>query len=193
MSYQDFEEKLSETKSWMFPGEGEFLFNFVSTLPNDAIIVEIGSYFGYSTSAMGFACLGTGRKIFAVDRFVGEGIAHPNVGEDFLSNFKETMKRNGLSGIVSPVQGRSVEVFDQVPDKIDFLFIDADHRYDGVKRDYRTYAPKIPISGLIGFHDANNPAWPDVEVFWQELLAEKILEPFKSFEHISIGTKLREM
>ena len=37
--------------------------------------------------------------------------------------------------------------------EIDFLFIDGDHRYDGVKRDFQMYEPLVRPGGLIGFHD----------------------------------------
>ncbi len=36
---------------------------------------------------------------------------------------------------------------------IDFLFIDGDHRYSGVKRDWTLYSPLVKRNGLIAFHD----------------------------------------
>ncbi len=37
--------------------------------------------------------------------------------------------------------------------KLDYLFIDGDHRYDGVKRDFEMYGPLVRKGGLIAFHD----------------------------------------
>src|SRR3954447_14913203 len=37
--------------------------------------------------------------------------------------------------------------------KLDFLFIDGDHTYDGVRRDHEAYGPLVAAGGLIGFHD----------------------------------------
>jgi predicted O-methyltransferase YrrM len=37
--------------------------------------------------------------------------------------------------------------------KIDFLFIDGDHRYSGVKKDFHLYSPLVKPNGLIVFHD----------------------------------------
>jgi predicted O-methyltransferase YrrM len=55
---------------------------------------------------------------------------------------------------------------------LDFLFIDGDHRYEGVKMDFQMYSPLVRPGGLIGFHDIV-PGPPDkaggVAVFWQEL------------------------
>lgn len=36
---------------------------------------------------------------------------------------------------------------------LDFLFIDGDHTYEGVRQDYEMYAPLVRPGGLIGFHD----------------------------------------
>jgi predicted O-methyltransferase YrrM len=36
---------------------------------------------------------------------------------------------------------------------IDFLFIDGDHTYQGVKLDFEMYAPLVRSGGLVGFHD----------------------------------------
>jgi predicted O-methyltransferase YrrM len=37
--------------------------------------------------------------------------------------------------------------------KMDFLFIDGDHTYEGVKKDYEMYSPLVRGGGLIAFHD----------------------------------------
>jgi len=60
-------------------------------------------------------------------------------------------------------------------EQLDFLFIDGDHTYDGVKRDFEMYAPLVRKGGLIGFHDiVPNPREPAIEVsrFWEEIRAE---------------------
>lgn len=38
-------------------------------------------------------------------------------------------------------------------DKIDFLFIDGDHTYNGVKMDFLMYSPLVRRGGIIAFHD----------------------------------------
>jgi len=37
--------------------------------------------------------------------------------------------------------------------KLDFLFIDGDHSYEGVKRDFEMYSPLVRKGGIIAFHD----------------------------------------
>ena len=58
---------------------------------------------------------------------------------------------------------------------IDFLFIDGDHSYDGVRRDFELYSPLVREGGLVAFHDIV-PGGPgkhgdpgDVPRFWSEV------------------------
>lgn len=37
--------------------------------------------------------------------------------------------------------------------KVDLLFIDGDHTYDGVRRDFEMYSPLVRKGGMIAFHD----------------------------------------
>lgn len=42
-------------------------------------------------------------------------------------------------------------LFDRFP--VDFLFIDGDHTYDSVKKDYELYSQFVRKGGIIAFHD----------------------------------------
>lgn len=44
---------------------------------------------------------------------------------------------------------------------LDYVFIDADHTYEGCKRDIAAWAPKVRKGGLIAGHDYNE-RWPGV-------------------------------
>ena len=61
---------------------------------------------------------------------------------------------------------------------LDFLFIDGDHSYEGVARDFELYAPLVRPGGLIALHDIVPLAEGDVRhtvggvpQFWRELKA----------------------
>lgn len=63
--------------------------------------------------------------------------------------------------------------------KIDVLMIDADHSYEGVKRDYDLYSPLLAQDGFIAMHDVIlNRFDPEIEVhrFWDELKATEKTE-----------------
>jgi predicted O-methyltransferase YrrM len=56
--------------------------------------------------------------------------------------------------------------------EVDFLMIDGDHTYEGVRADYEMYSPFVADGGVIAFHDIlHHPQVPDCEVdrFWAEL------------------------
>ena len=66
--------------------------------------------------------------------------------------------------------------------KVDFLFIDGDHSYEGVKKDFEMYSPLVAEGGIVAFHDIV-PGRPEVvgEVprFWSEIKGR-----FKSQEFV---------
>jgi predicted O-methyltransferase YrrM len=61
---------------------------------------------------------------------------------------------------------------------LDFLFVDGDHTYEGVKQDVADYAPLVRPGGIVALHDIV-PSGPGkhgdpggVPTFWRELKAE---------------------
>ncbi len=56
--------------------------------------------------------------------------------------------------------------------KLDFLFIDGDYTYEGVKKDFQMYSPLVEEGGIIAFHDI---VWGPKEnvggvpIFWKEI------------------------
>ncbi len=50
----------------------------------------------------------------------------------------------------------------------DFAFIDGDHSYDGVKKDFDKVFPRMKKDGIISFHD-NSEAFPGIQKIVCEL------------------------
>jgi predicted O-methyltransferase YrrM len=68
--------------------------------------------------------------------------------------------------------------------KIDLIFIDGDHSYDGVKKDFKMYFPLVRKGGIIAFHDiAPRPIESPFQVdrFWNEIKEE--------FKHVEIENR----
>jgi len=55
--------------------------------------------------------------------------------------------------------------------QLDLLFIDGDHTYDGVKKDFEMYSPLVKTGGLVVFHDIVDIPGPEfgVQRFWNEI------------------------
>jgi len=73
--------------------------------------------------------------------------------------------------------------------KVDFIFIDADHSYEGVKKDFEMYSPLVRKGGIIAFHDIipdyytkygiKTSSWAgEVYKFWNEVK--------EKYEHLEI-------
>ena len=80
------------------------------------------------------------------------------------------------------VCGKSVDVFGRVSticNSFDFIFIDADHTYDGVKSDFEMYKALLSPRGIVAFHDidpnhvARGEAGGEVYRFWGDLGGNK--------------------
>ena len=59
--------------------------------------------------------------------------------------------------------------------KVDFLFIDGDHTYKGVKTDFKVYSPLVRESGIIVFHDVakvSSGQKGNVRKFWKEVKSD---------------------
>ena len=56
----------------------------------------------------------------------------------------------------------SYNIYNKFEDGLfDFIYIDANHEYDEVKKDIELYLPKLASNGIIGGHDYHE-VWPDV-------------------------------
>jgi len=55
-----------------------------------------------------------------------------------------------------PIQGYSDQVANKIP-QVDLVFIDADHGYEGCKKDIIAYTPQVKQNGLLTGHDIDYP------------------------------------
>lgn len=65
--------------------------------------------------------------------------------------------------------------------KIDLLFIDGDHTYSGVRRDFETYSSLVADNGLIAFHDivpGPDDAVGGVPAYWREIRERECVVEF---------------
>lgn len=78
---------------------------------------------------------------------------------------------------------KTVDAAALVPDgSLDFVFIDADHTYEGCKADILAWAPKVRNGGAITGHDYH---WPPVARVVNELLPNHLVHD----DHVWIAGK----
>jgi predicted O-methyltransferase YrrM len=128
----------------------------VDAIPEDGIIVEIGSFLGRSTHYLGTSLMNAGKedvKIYCVDTFEGSS-EHANIKlpKDFSSIFRENLKFFIGRDMVRLCQGRSddigiLEKFQEAT--VDYVLVDGAHEYDAVKEDIINWWPKLKPNGVM--------------------------------------------
>lgn len=140
-----------------------------------SIGAEIGVHTGMLTSVLLRSC--PQLKLYAVDNWwavppkpkneeelkdwVDIGLA----GRNPVRDRKRFNQRTALfKDRLTVLYGDSVEMAKKVKDNsLDFVFIDADHRYESVMADLAAWVPKVKGDiGVICGHDYHHPRFPDV-------------------------------
>lgn len=146
--------------------QGNFTFqvlysNMVSTF-NNAIFVEIGTWKGQSAVYMAEKIKESGKNInfYTIDNFKNfdgydndEDVKNGNVFETYSRNIEP------VKNYIHTIIGDSKKVHEKFSENsIDFLFLDGDHTYKGVKKDLESWIGKIKRGGIIAGHDYNEPS-----------------------------------
>lgn len=193
INYNDIAEKVSQIEGYLLKDEDRFLFEKVKELHDDAIIVEIGSFKGKSSVAMGYACVGTNKKIYCIDPWISEeyfkGTKHEN--EDIWSAWSKSRKDNNLEDYLIPLKGYSTDILPKwktiCSKPIDMVFIDGDHSFKGVTDDFFVAIPQIKEKGLMIFQDVAS-YFEGCEEFWYKIGTQKLENHFY-FKSLACGTK----
>jgi hypothetical protein len=60
---------------------------------------------------------------------------------------------SGYKGKIEFVENTSEQAATDIPDDLDFVYVDGSHQYEFVKRDIELYFPKVKDGGVFGGHD----------------------------------------
>lgn len=124
-----------------------------SSVLKPARFVEIGAYKGRSSCYLAERIAETGKAIDfnVVDTFAGD----PDVGErDLWPEFSANLARAGVLGSVETHRCASLDAaFEFADGSLDFVFLDARHTFEDVRRDLAAWWPKLRPGGLFAGHD----------------------------------------
>ena len=128
----------------------------VDKIPNDGVIVEIGSFLGRSTHYLATSLMNANKeevKIYCIDTFEGSS-EHANIKlpKDFSSIFRDNLKFFIGRNMVHVLQGRSddLAILEKIDEaSVDFMMIDGAHEYDNVKDDIINWWPKLKPEGVM--------------------------------------------
>ena len=145
-----------------------------------ARFVEVGTWKGGSAAYMGVEIVNSGKFITfdTIDTFKGSK-EHGEI-EDFYEETKQNLKPLLDLRFMNLIKGHSHEVVKNYADNsIDFVFIDASHEYEDVKRDLQVWLPKVTHGGALAGHDYD-PHWPTVVAAVNEVLGANKIQVFRS-------------
>ena len=126
-------------------------------------VLEIGAYSNGCTYAFASIC----KKVVSID------LVH-----------RSTERFNNVTYIT----GNSHEVRNDISGKFDVIFIDGDHTYDGVKKDFELYSDLINKGGIICFHDI----WDTEEHHRQGCYVDKFWNEIKeNYRHDELGKEIK--
>jgi predicted O-methyltransferase YrrM len=117
------------------------------------LALEIGTHMGVSGATIAKA-LDPDGKLFCVDPW------EPVNGKEnpCLSICKRELQRQAVTSRVLLVQGLSHEVEESLPAAFDFIFVDGDHTYEGLKRDWEIVLRRLALNGIVCLHDTTIPS-----------------------------------
>jgi len=137
------------------PGDEETLYRYSK---NKKLCVETGTLLGRSTIITAYRA----ESVITIDVFEDlhliEDDKNRKFNEDWFNKHQHSYERvkNSLEVYknISVKRRADIDNFNFNKNSIDMIFLDADHSYDGVKKDFEYFYPYVRRGGLILFHDS---------------------------------------
>jgi cephalosporin hydroxylase len=163
--------------------EGWFSFpnlytNIVKLVPNNSHFVEVGTWYGRSAAYMAVEIVNSNKniKFDCVDTWIGSDeeahkkeidVINNTLYDSFLKNIEP------VKDYINPIRMDSIKASFLYPDNsLDFVFIDASHDYENVKKDLEAWYPKVKSGGIFAGHDYVD-VWKGVIQAVDEFLEKK--------------------
>ena len=172
-----------------FPERG-YLYQLACDAPENAQVVEVGSWMGASTCFLAGGLRGPRAKVYAVDNFQGLSTC----GEDAawyrrhfqrlgasstLEIFRANFAALGFTPRAEPVVSDSLAAAATLVAQrgsIDLVFIDGDHSYAACQADIAAWAPFVKRGGVMAFHDFGSRAEGVTRAIFEEIRAGRFAE-----------------
>ncbi len=121
--------------------QGKFL-EFISRMINASLVLEIGTYTGYSA-----ICLARGLKN-------GGSLISIEINDEFATVSEKFIEEAGLTNKIQLLTGNALDLIPELDDGIDLVFIDAEK--EQYSEYFRLVFPKVRMGGFIL---ADNTLW----------------------------------
>ena len=154
------------------------LYGLVRSLKPE-VVVEIGSARGKSACYLGMALKENGSgQLYAIDPHTRTNWNDAD-SVDTFDSINQNLDRLKLRDFVRIVRATSEDAARGWSLPIDLIFIDGDHSYEGVKRDWELFSPFVrPFGGVI-FHDTLWDLNPDPRFYRADMGVPRFVEELR--------------
>jgi hypothetical protein len=180
------EEFLGRTEGMTSLEEAKLLYELAREV-RSGCIVEVGSYRGRSTVALGRGSLDGHRvPVFAIEPHqTFTGVLGGRFGPADAGAFYRAILDTGCYHVVRLISLSSEQVVPGWRLPVALLWIDGDHRYEGVRRDFESWRPHLIEGATVVFDDAADPAIGPHRLI-AELLAAGGYEKVREFGKMTV-------
>ena len=151
--------EINGVQGFLGQGDVSHLYKKARSLPQNGVIMEIGSFMGLSSIVMGCGLRDSGNysaRIYCVDSWDNRYLEKVEVSDtrELYDIFRENVVRADLQSFIYPIRKRSMEaVADFAINSVDLLFIDGDHSFESCYADLTSWYQKVRPGGIIVGHD----------------------------------------
>lgn len=164
MKFYSLSPKQNETirsiDGWLTEPSANLLYSLAKNCRGKGVIIEIGSWKGKSTLALGFGSMaGKRTKIIAIDPHTGSPFERKLFkGKKIWTyeDFKKNIKNAKIDAIITPKVLTSEEVEKNWKIPVELLWIDGSHVYKDVKKDFEIWFPHLIEGGCVVMDDTIN-------------------------------------
>ncbi len=139
----------SAIPGWLTEDQAAMLWDATTDLPDDALLVEIGSHQGRSTTVLAAAVRDRDSRVVAIDPFVEGRLFGGATTRDL---FEKNLADADATGIVELLPEYSTRARPGWSRPIDYLYIDGKHDYWTLSDDLK-WSEHLPTGGPVLIHD----------------------------------------
>ena len=186
-------------EGWTTPPELLALAEVSKGLPNDAQIVEVGSFLGRSSVMIaGSRKLQGSGKVHCIDPFDASGDSYSteiyeNIEKEskltLRERFDHYVKISNVQDYIEVYSGTAESVAEHWKTPIDLLFLDGDQSPIGARSSYDHWIPFLKCGGMIMIHNSGDRTYDPEHIGYRKLVLDVIREPqYKNIKCIGSTT-----
>jgi MMP 1-O-methyltransferase len=184
---------------WFRGEEAVALAHASYSLPDKAVIVEIGAFLGSGSVLLaGPRKLKGSGKVYCVDLFDGSGDSFSTPlyqatlarlgGESLRGHFETNIRVADLCEWVEVRQGIASDIAKNWTTPVDLLVLDGDHSRQGARDAYESWSPFLKPEGIIAIHNSNDRVYSHDHDGNRRLVVEEIFPPRYTDIHLVATT-----